>query len=61
MNGDPIGQWLLDAGDFGTLTDAVKNLAQEHSGGRLVSVLEGGYDRGGLAAAAGEHVKRLCG
>lgn len=33
--------------------------AEVHCGGRLVSVLEGGYDLQGLAASVGTHVQAL--
>jgi acetoin utilization deacetylase AcuC-like enzyme len=36
-------------------------IAQTHAGGRLISVLEGGYRLDGLAAAAARHVETLCG
>jgi acetoin utilization deacetylase AcuC-like enzyme len=34
-------------------------IADRHAGGRLVSVLEGGYDLAGLASAATAHVQAL--
>ena len=34
-------------------------IAGTHAGGRLISVLEGGYSLIGLEAAAGAHVKAL--
>jgi len=34
-------------------------MAGKHAGGRLISVLEGGYNLAGLAAAAAAHVKAL--
>ena len=36
-------------------------MADKYAGGRLVSVLEGGYNLQGLAAAAAAHVKTLAG
>jgi acetoin utilization deacetylase AcuC-like enzyme len=38
------------------ITDGIVSLADRHSGGRLVSVLEGGYDLGNLGRAVVEHV-----
>ena len=59
--GDPIGQFALRDRDFVELTGLVMDIAGEYAGGRLVSVLEGGYDLRGLASAVGAHVKRLAG
>ena len=41
---DPIGDLGLESVDFGTLTRGVLDVAETHAGGRIVSVLEGGYD-----------------
>lgn len=57
--GDPLGQFTLADQDFADLTDVVLGVAARHAQGRLVSVLEGGYDLDGLATAAGAHVQRL--
>jgi acetoin utilization deacetylase AcuC-like enzyme len=59
--GDPLGDFRLQDGDFATLTRLLMAVAQRHAGGRLVSVLEGGYDLPGLAAAAAAHVGALQG
>jgi acetoin utilization deacetylase AcuC-like enzyme len=57
--GDPLGQFRLSDPDFTDLTKIMLEIAGTHSNGRLVSVLEGGYDLSGLEAAAGVHVKAL--
>ena len=57
--GDPLGDFRLEEGDFAALTRLLRGVAQRHAGGRLVSVLEGGYDLPGLAAAAAAHVGAL--
>jgi acetoin utilization deacetylase AcuC-like enzyme len=54
---DPLAELQLDTADFAWITDEL--LAA--SGGRLVSVLEGGYDLRALAASVGAHVRRLIG
>lgn len=41
---DPVGNLGLETEDFGPLTDLVLDVARTHAGGRLVSVLEGGYN-----------------
>jgi len=56
---DPLGQFTLVDADFAELTSIMLELAAKHSGGRLVSVLEGGYNLAGLGSAAAAHVKTL--
>ncbi len=56
---DPLAQWELDEADFADATEAVCDLADDVCGGRVVSVLEGGYDLEALAAAAAAHVRVL--
>jgi acetoin utilization deacetylase AcuC-like enzyme len=57
--GDPLGQFTLTDQDFVDLTSVMLEIADKHAGGRLVSVLEGGYDLRGLAAASTAHVQAL--
>ena len=57
--GDPIGQFVLSDADYAELTRLVLQIAAASAGGRLVSVLEGGYDLAGLASACGAHVSEL--
>jgi acetoin utilization deacetylase AcuC-like enzyme len=57
--GDLLGQFTLTDEDFADLTDAVMEIAEEYAGGRLISVLEGGYNLSGLASAAASHVAML--
>ena len=57
--GDPLGRFTLTDQDFADLTDVVLAIAREHAGGRLVSVLEGGYALDGLARAVASHLGRL--
>jgi acetoin utilization deacetylase AcuC-like enzyme len=57
--GDPLGQFTLTDQDFAELTDLLLAIAREHSGGRLISVLEGGYAIDGLAKAVSAHLDRL--
>jgi acetoin utilization deacetylase AcuC-like enzyme len=59
--GDPLGLFLLTDEDFRDLTRLMADLAAEYCGGRLVSVLEGGYSLEGLALAAEAHVRALLG
>ena len=57
--GDPLGQFRLTDDDFGALTKIILDLAKEHADGKVVSVLEGGYDLNGLGKAAAAHAKQL--
>ncbi len=56
---DPLGDFRLEDKDFADLTNVVSEIAQKHAGGRVVSVLEGGYSLSGLASAAVAHVRAL--
>ena len=56
---DPLGNFLLSDADFADLTHVMLEIADKHAGGRLVSVLEGGYNLIGLASAARAHVQAL--
>jgi acetoin utilization deacetylase AcuC-like enzyme len=58
-HGDPLGKLELTDDDYRELTGIVLDIAREHAGGRVVSVLEGGYSLTGLAAAATAHCERL--
>jgi len=56
---DPLGGMQLTEAAFGQMTRAVVEMASEHCQGRLVSVLEGGYDLGALAASVEAHMRAL--
>ena len=56
---DPLAELQLATEDYGWITDRFMAVAEAHCGGRLVSVLEGGYDLGALAASVALHVRRL--
>lgn len=58
---DPLGRFILSDSDFALLTGVMLEIAGEHAGGRLISVLEGGYNLTGLGSAAASHVKALAG
>jgi acetoin utilization deacetylase AcuC-like enzyme len=57
--GDPLGQFLLTDTDFADLTRVMREIADQHAGGRLLSVLEGGYSLTGLASGIRAHVEAL--
>jgi acetoin utilization deacetylase AcuC-like enzyme len=57
--GDPLGHLNLTDGDFTEMTRLVQGIANKYAKGRVVSVLEGGYNLEGIASAAFCHVKAL--
>jgi acetoin utilization deacetylase AcuC-like enzyme len=56
---DPLANLELHEEDFSKATEWLMELADRHCGGRVVSVLEGGYDLTALAASAAVHVAAL--
>jgi acetoin utilization deacetylase AcuC-like enzyme len=56
---DPLAGLALTAEDFGWATNRVRDVADRFAGGRIVSVLEGGYDLEGLSESVGAHVAAL--
>ncbi len=58
---DPLGNLNLREADFAWATQRLMAIAQSRCGGRIVSVLEGGYDLEGLGRSAAAHVGALMG
>jgi acetoin utilization deacetylase AcuC-like enzyme len=58
---DPLANINLDAEDFGWVTRKLMDVAENSAGGRVVSVLEGGYDLQGLKESVAAHVTALMG
>lgn len=56
---DPVGSLGLEVDDFEKLTRAVLAVAQVHAAGRIVSVLEGGYNVPILAGCVAAHLQTL--
>jgi len=56
---DPLASLNLVEEDFAWVTSKLMDLADKHAKGRVVSLLEGGYDLEGLARSAGAHVRAL--
>ena len=56
---DPIGSLGLETDDFAELTRIVLDVARRHAAGRIVSVLEGGYNPPVLAESVGLHLEVL--
>lgn len=58
---DPLANLMLAEADFAWVTGKLIDVAMKCCGGRIVSVLEGGYDLEALAASAAAHVRALMG
>lgn len=58
---DPLAHLRLEESDFGWATRKLMEIADRHAGGRLVSILEGGYDLTGLSRSVGAHMDALMG
>jgi acetoin utilization deacetylase AcuC-like enzyme len=56
---DPLAQLRLTESDFAWITQEICALADRCCGGRVVSLLEGGYDLDALATSAAAHVRAL--
>jgi acetoin utilization deacetylase AcuC-like enzyme len=56
---DPLGGLRLVEADYLWATEAVAKVANAHCHGRIVSMLEGGYDLEALAKSVGVHVRTL--
>jgi acetoin utilization deacetylase AcuC-like enzyme len=56
---DPLAEINLDAEDFAWATGKLMDLADRSANGRVVALLEGGYDLRGLAASAAAHIRQL--
>jgi acetoin utilization deacetylase AcuC-like enzyme len=58
---DPLASLNVKAEDFGWVTRQLMDVADKSAGGRIVSVLEGGYDLQGLKESVASHVTALMG
>jgi acetoin utilization deacetylase AcuC-like enzyme len=56
---DPLASLRLREGDFAWVTAALCDVADARCSGRVVSLLEGGYDLPALAASTVAHVRAL--
>jgi len=58
---DPLANLRLEAEDYGWATRRIMEIAGRRAGGRVVSVLEGGYSLEGLSKSVAAHVHALMG
>jgi acetoin utilization deacetylase AcuC-like enzyme len=56
---DPLANLNLVEADFAWVTQKLMEIAEQSAQGRIVSMLEGGYDLQGLARSAAAHVSAL--
>jgi acetoin utilization deacetylase AcuC-like enzyme len=56
---DDMGQMALVEQDYIWITERIKEVAQRHAKGRIVSCLEGGYDLSSLARSVEAHIRTL--
>ena len=56
---DPLGQLLIEDTDFASMTRTVSEWAANKCAGRVVSVLEGGYNLDTLGGTVASHLREL--
>ncbi len=57
--GDPLGSFKIDDNGFRELTKIMLEIANIAGGGKLISVLEGGYNPEGIAKAIRAHIEEM--
>jgi acetoin utilization deacetylase AcuC-like enzyme len=58
---DDMAMLRFTDGDYGWVTEQVKEIADRYAEGRMVSLLEGGYALGALGRSAVQHIRVLAG
>ena len=58
---DDMGQLKLVEADYAWMTQQIMQIAQQYAQGRIVSLLEGGYELSALARSVVAHLKVLSG
>lgn len=58
---DPLGQLRWTENDYQWITTEIKQIADKHANGRVVSCLEGGYDLSALGRCVNVHMDALLG
>src|SRR5262245_34232128 len=57
--GDPLGGLMLEDADFYEMTKEVLRIAEKHGGGRVVALLEGGYNLQLLGGSVKSHLSAM--
>ena len=58
---DDMAMLRFSDADYGWVTEQVKDVAERYAGGRMVSMLEGGYALSALGRSAVQHIRVLAG
>ena len=58
---DGMAMLRLRESDYAWVTQQIRTVAAKHAAGRIVSMLEGGYDLGVLARCFAAHLEQLAG
>ncbi len=58
---DDMAMLRLGDADYGWVTGQIKDVAERHAQGRMVSMLEGGYALSALGRSAVQHIKVMAG
>ena len=58
---DDMAMLRFSDADYGWVTEQVKDIADRYAGGRMVSMLEGGYALSALGRSAVQHIRVLAG
>lgn len=56
---DPLADCLVSSSGFGALTRSLAEFAKENCSGRMISVLEGGYNIEALSESVGHHLREM--
>ncbi len=56
---DPLASLMLKEDDYRWITEKVVQIAEKTAGGRIISVLEGGYDLPALGSSALAHIEAM--
>ena len=57
--GDPLGGLMLEDSDFSEMTKEVLRIAEKHAAGRVIGLLEGGYNLDLLGNSVRTHLAAL--
>ncbi len=57
--GDPLGDLMLDDSDFAEMTKEVLRVSEKHAAGRVIGLLEGGYNLDLLGGSVKSHIRAL--
>ena len=57
--GDPLGGLMLEDSDFSEMTKEVLRIAEKHGSGRVIGLLEGGYNLDLLGGSVRSHIAAL--